>query len=67
MQILTTNNQNFEKPRNTSNRTKVKILRKIFLIANPKNLVLRMLSRREIVRASKFWQKIEGKESNFFF
>jgi hypothetical protein len=37
MQILTINNRNFEKPsRNPSNRTKVKILKKIFLDSSSK-------------------------------
>jgi hypothetical protein len=50
MQILTKNNQKFEKPsRNLSYRTEVKILKKKdFLIAHQKRLVPRMLSHREI-------------------
>jgi hypothetical protein len=68
MQILTKNNQNFQKPsRNPSNRTEVKILRKkIFWIAHQKNLVPRMLSHRGNVRTSKFWRKSKKKKRNFF-
>jgi hypothetical protein len=68
MQILTNNNRKFEKPsRNPSYRTKVKILRKkIFWIAHQKILVPRMLSHRENVRTSKFWQKSKEKNRNFF-
>jgi hypothetical protein len=67
MQILTINNRNFEKlSENPSNRNKVKILGKDFFIPHQKNLVLRILSHRENVRTLKFWQNIEGKESNFF-
>ena len=66
MQILTINNQNFEKPpRNSSNRTIVKILEKFFMIAHQNNLVPHMLSHCENVRTSKFWQK--SKEKNLFF
>jgi hypothetical protein len=63
MQILTLNNRNFQKPsRNPSNRTKVKILKKInFWIAHQKNLVPRMLSHRGNVRTSKFWRKSKEK------
>ncbi len=48
MEILTINNQNFQKPsRNPCNRTKVKILKKKnFWIAQQKNLVPRLLSHR---------------------
>jgi hypothetical protein len=63
MQIFTTNNRNFEKPyRNPSNRTKVKISEIFFLTTPPKNLVPRMLTHRENVRKSKFWQN--SKEKN---
>jgi hypothetical protein len=68
MQILTINKRNFVKPsRNPSNRTKVKILeKKNFLIAHQKKLVPRMLSHRENVRTSKFWQKSKEKNRNLF-
>ena len=64
MQILTLNNQNFQKPsRNPSNRTKVKILKeKNFWIAHQKNLVPRMLSHHGNVRTSKFWRKSKEKK-----
>ncbi len=65
MQILTINNQNFEKPsKNPSNWTKVKIFGKRFFDSLPKNLVPRMLSHLENVRTLKLWQK--SKEKNFF-
>jgi hypothetical protein len=49
MQILTINNQNFQKPsRKPSNRTKVKILEKKILDSSSKNLVPRMLNHREM-------------------
>ncbi len=67
MQILTINNKNFElPPRNSSNRTKVKILETIFLIAHQNNLVPHMLSHCENVRTSKFWQKSKEKNPIFF-
>jgi hypothetical protein len=67
MQILTINNQNFQKPsRNPSIRTKVKILKKKhFWIAHQKSLVLRMLSHRRNVRTSKFWRKSKEKKQQF--
>jgi hypothetical protein len=50
MQILTKNNQKFEKPsRNPSYRTKVKNFGKHFLIAHQKILVPCMLSNRKNV------------------
>ncbi len=70
MQILTINNRNFGKPsRNPSYRTKVKVLREnLFLIAHQKNLIFfpPMLSHRENVRTSKFWQKSKEKNRNLF-
>ncbi len=68
MQILPMKNPNFEKPpRNPSNRTKVKILKKKNVwISLKKNLVPRMLSHRGNVRTSKFWQKSKEKKQNFF-
>ena len=68
MQISSIKNQNFEKPsRNLSEGTKVKILKKIFLLdISQKNLVPRMLSHRVNVRTSKFWRKSkETKQKNF--
>ncbi len=68
MQILPIKNPNFEKPsRNLSDRTKVKILKKNFLLdISKKNLVPRMLSHRGNVRTSKFWRKSkEKKQKNF--
>ncbi len=63
MQISQIKNSNFEKPsRNLSNRTKVKILKKIW-ISLKKNLVLRMLSQRGNIE---ILAKIEGKEAKFF-
>jgi hypothetical protein len=62
MQILTINNRNFKKPsRSQSNRTKVKILGKKILLQ-----LTRMLSHRENVRTSKFWQKSKEKNRIFF-
>jgi hypothetical protein len=67
MQILPIKNKNFEKPsRNPSNRTKVKIKKKIFLISLKKNLVPRMLSHCGNVRTSKFWGKSKEKKQIFF-
>ncbi len=67
MQILTINNQNFEKPsKKPSNGTKVKIWGKQFFIAHRKNFFPRMLSQRENVRTSKFWRKSKEKNRNFF-
>jgi hypothetical protein len=68
MQILTINNKNFEKPsKNPSKRTKVDIFgEKNFLIAHQKSLVPRMISHRENVRTSKFWQKPKEKNQTFF-
>ncbi len=68
MQIWPIKNPNFEKPsRNLSNRTKVKILKKIFfLISLKKNLVPRMRSLRGNVRTSNFWRKSKEKKRNFF-
>ncbi len=68
MQILTMNNQNFEKTSwNPPNRTKVKILKKKKSFdSSPKNLVPRLLSYRENVRTSKFWQKSKEKNRIFF-
>ncbi len=60
MQILTLNNQNFQKPsRNPSNRTKGKSLKKTnFWIAHQKNLVPRMLS-----HCGKMWTVFEHQNS----
>jgi hypothetical protein len=69
MQISPTKNPNFEKPpRNLSNRTKVKILRKKFFldISKKKILVPSMLSHRGNVRTSKFWRKSKEKKQHFF-
>ena len=68
MQISPIKNPNFEKPpRNLSNRTKVKLLKKkIFWISLKKNLVPRMLSHRVNVRTSKFWRKSKETKRNFF-
>jgi hypothetical protein len=68
MQILTINNQNFQKPSwNPSNRTKVKFFKKKnFGIAHQKNLVPRMLSHRGNVRTSNFWPKSKEKKRFFF-
>jgi hypothetical protein len=57
MQILTIDNQNFDKlSSNQSNKTKVKIkkIKIFFLISNKQNFVLHMLSHRKNVRTSKF-------------
>ncbi len=55
MQISIIKNRNFEKPSmNSSNRTKVTILKKKNLITRQKNLILRMLSHSENVWTSKF-------------
>ncbi len=68
MQVFAINNQNFEKPSiNPSDRTKVNILeKKNILIAHQKNFVPRMLSHRENVLTSKFWQKSKENNRNFF-
>ncbi len=66
MKILTIKNLNFEK-RSPSNRTPVNILKKKnFWISLQKNKVPRMLSHRENVRTSKFWQKSKEEKRNFF-
>jgi hypothetical protein len=67
MQISSIKNQNFEKPsRNLSEGTKVKILKKIFLLdISQKNLVPRMVSHCGNVRTSKFWRKWKEKKRNF--
>jgi hypothetical protein len=67
MQILTINNQNFQKPSSKpSNRTQVKILKKTnFWIANQKNLIPHMFSHRGNIRTSKFWRKSKEKKRNF--
>ncbi len=46
---------------------KWKFWNKIFFDSSQKNLVPRMLSHRENVRTSKFWQKSKEKKQNFFF
>jgi hypothetical protein len=66
MQILTTNNRNFEKPRNPSNRTKVKILGKIILIAHQKKFGSAYAQSPQNCSNIKIRAKIEGKESKFF-
>ncbi len=67
MQVSPMKNHNFEKPsRNLSNRTKVKILKKIFLDISKKKSVPHMLSHRRNVRTSKFWRKSKKKKRNFF-
>jgi hypothetical protein len=67
MQILTKNNQKFEKPsRNPSYRTKVKILDKNFFDSSPKKFgSAYALPPRKCLNI-KILAKIEGKESNFF-
>ncbi len=67
MQISPIKNPNFEKPsRNLSNRTKVKIKKKIFLdISHKKNLVPHMLSHHRNVQTLKFWRKSKEKKQNF--
>jgi hypothetical protein len=64
MQILTTNDRNFQKPsRNPSNRTKVKILKKtIFWIAHQK-IWFRVCS---VSANIEILAKIEGNEAKFF-
>ncbi len=70
MQISPIKNPNFEKPsRNPSNRTKVKILKKIFFwISLKKNLVPRMLIAQSPRKCSniEILAKTEGKEAKFF-
>ena len=70
MQISPIKDQNFEKPsRNLSNRTKVKILEKIFFgISLKKNLVPRMLTAQSPGKCSniEILADIEGKEAKFF-
>ena len=68
MQISTIKNPNFEKPfRNPSKGTQVNILKKnFFWISLQKNLVPRMLSHRENVRSSEFWQKSKEKNQKKF-
>ncbi len=67
MQISPTKNQNFEKPsRNPSNRTKVKILGKIFLDISKKKFGSHMPSHRGNIRTSKFWRKSKEKKRNLF-
>jgi hypothetical protein len=67
MLISTIKNRYFAKTfMNPAIRTKVNFLGKNFcLISLQKNLVLRMLSHRENVRNSKFWQKFKEKKRNF--
>ncbi len=67
MQISPQKNQNFEKPsRNPSNRTKVKILKKIFLdISQIKFGSAYAQSQRKCLNIE-FLAKIKGKEAKFF-
>ncbi len=66
MQISSTKNRNFEKPfRNLTSGTKVNFMKKKFLGYLQNKLVPCMLSHRENVRTSKFWQKSKEKKLIF--
>ena len=69
MQISTIKNQNLERTSiNPSNRTKVNFLKKkIFLGISPKNLVPRMLSRREKMFELRNSGENQRKQSEVFF
>jgi hypothetical protein len=68
MQILTINDQNFQKPsRNPSNRTKVKILKKKnFLDSSSKKFGSAYAQSPRKCSNIEILVKIEGKEANFF-
>ncbi len=66
MQILTINNRNLKNRLGTHQiGPKWKFWKTIFFIAHQKNLVPRMLSHRENVRTSKFWQKSKENFENW--
>jgi hypothetical protein len=67
MQISPIKNQNFEKPsRNPSNRTKVEILKKIFLDISKKKFGSAYAQSQRKCSNIKILAKIEGKEAKFF-
>jgi hypothetical protein len=67
MQISPIKNQNFEKPsRNSSNRTKVKILKNKFFGYLSKKIWLRVCSATAEMFEHRILAKIEGREANFF-
>ncbi len=64
IQVSTRNNQNFENPpKKQSISTKMNIKK---LDTSQQTLVPRMLSHRENVRTSKFWQKTKERNRIFF-
>jgi hypothetical protein len=67
MQISPIKNPNFEKPsRNLSNRTKVKILKKIFLDISKKQIASAYAQSPRKCSNIEIPAKIEGKEAKFF-
>jgi hypothetical protein len=67
MQISTTKNRNFEKPsRNSSNRTKVNILREKNIDSSPKKFGSAKAQSPRKCSNIEILAKIEGKEANCF-
>jgi hypothetical protein len=67
MQILTINNRNFQKPsRKPSNRTKLKILRKKFLVSSSKKFGSAYAQSPQKCSNIEILPKIEGKEAKKF-
>jgi hypothetical protein len=67
MQISPIKNLNFEKPYRNLNRTKVKVLKKIFLDISQKKFCSAYAQSPRKCSSIEILAKIEGKEANFFF